>query len=254
MQHPFHSCFTATIAAASILLGTHADAAIMSVDAVTLDGTDTIQSVTIGGVSYSNLLGATSASSATSDYYYRTSGSDPGSVNAALAGLRISDGALNSGATFQFGTPIGLDQTLFLMDIDTGAFGDVVQIRPVDSSGDFIGDYTFTIADERTNGDGNGNESAMDTNGFGPALLTYKITTSTSGALTFDFRVHGFSFTLADLTGTTGDLSQATGFTVINADGDSVIDPAVGGLIIPEPGSAALIGFACSMLIGRRRQ
>ena len=224
------------------LLGTMAShAAVSAITGVTVSGGDdqvrTLTSITVGGTTYNNLLGASSGTTtAGSRYWIQT---DPGTSNATLAGLTISDGVLNSVASFQFGRTLTASDMLFFFDLENDDTGDAISIRLINSSGADVGDAALSIA----------------ASGFGSRVFTDGFSTNdgaVSGVLAGGtYGPIGTSFLVTDFS---GDVSTATGFRIIQG-GTVNIDPMVGGLaVIPEPGSVALAaGALCFGLLRRKR-
>jgi len=222
-------------------------AAVMSIDSATFSGND-VTSITVGAVPYGVLTGASPASTvppAPPRVWNSAGGSDPLTSSVALSGLNATDGVLNADATFQFGRALGLNERLFFMDLDSAGFGDIATIQAVDAADAQIGDYAFTLP--------SGGGSAGG-NSYGPGLLTYTASRS-NGADLANFRLHGVSFTLGDLVGTTGDLASATGFRLVDRAGTVTVDPMVAGIAVPEPSAAVtLLGAVALLARWRNRQ
>ena len=218
------------------LLGTAAShAAVTAITSATVSGGDnqvrTLTSITVGGVTYGNLEGAVSASTTgTTRFWIET---DPGSSNAALTGLTVSDGVLNSLASFQFGRLLTSSDMLFFFDLENDELGDAISVQLVNALGGDVGSpLGVSITGPRIFQDGFSNNGGAPIGGgtFGPT---------------------GSSFLVTDFT---GDVTTATGFRVVQTDGIGV-DPMLAGVtVIPEPGSVALAaGALCLGLLRRKR-
>ena len=229
------------LAAAFTVVSAHA--AVTAVSSATFSGTTsqvrTLESVTIGTTTYSQLEGAVSVTLTrdTNDMRYWIE-TDPGSNTAAVTGLTGSAGILNTLASFQFGRTLTAADTLFFMDLENDDEGDTIEIRLINAAGQDVG--TANIAIDGTQFGSRLYNASYQTNSAAGALTT----AGTYGPLGVSFGVSDFS----------GDVSTATGFRIIQSDGVSV-DPVIAGIaVIPEPGSAALAAGALVLGLLRRRR
>ncbi len=176
-----------------------------------------LQALSRDGVTYTNLVGAVSAS-ASGGAIFHTEASAPSAAE-ALTGLRLSNGLTNpSSVEFTFNAPIINDQTaIFLGEISIlDQAGDTLLIKPLDADGNVIADWQLTILESDYGEQGD------------------IITTSTSSLyprLT--------SFLLSDFEGGSGTLSGVAGIQVTNADADSdTFDPNIAGTFVLDAGVA----------------
>ncbi|MBC2602659.1 hypothetical protein [Puniceicoccus vermicola] len=223
-----------------------------------------LTSVTIGGIQYTNLTGSTanlnissSQSSGTllglwiNDAPTEPPRFDPTGLNPAnatdrqnmydqisggVSGLSNFEGAANilDDSFFQFDRTITAGDRIFIFDMGTG---DDVTFELVDSIGNAIGDYTITLTAASFGGGLTSFDRVRTIRGD---FVNSEVGTVTSFA--------GASFQLSDFSGTTGDLSQATGLRSV---GNSNIDPSLIGLAsIPEPSASAMIfGVLCGAAV-----
>ncbi len=218
------------------------DAAVLQIDSLTINPSPagdlkvdaTIETLTIDGTTHDKLESITSVSlPGNRERMWGQNATDPGSDDAAILGLNYGTGVLNVGAgtTFQFGRTLGSNEILFV--IRDGAPNTTITFVPV-SGTSTIGNYTLSIAQ----GQFNTFSKRVDLKREGGANLN-------------DRERAGTSFTLADFTGTTGDLSTATGFRVTT--NGSGWDVAAVGVVVPEPASAVMIGLSGLLFLRRRR-
>ncbi len=198
-------------------------------------------SITVDGNAYTDLVGATASDTQASDgRFWEVGDTAPGTEDAALSGLYITDGLLNTsvGVKFQFGNSIGLDDILFVFEADASPrTPDDITLGVIGSSGQVIGDYTLTLSDIG----GSGTTNRL----YGTYTIDRESGSNISGG-----GVWGVAFTLAEFVGTTGDLSGATGlYLSVNTSGDLT---AV-GRVIPEPASLILFGLSGLIVLRRGR-
>jgi hypothetical protein len=241
---------TSTTLAASLATTALASGAVVDIESATFTGTgndQTISSFTAGGVTYTGLTGAVATTAASERYFGDT---DPGSDAAALTGLVATDGTLNttSGTDFILG-PLTSDSVLFLLEYDfstdDNAQFDDVRLGLIDTLGNDIGDYRLELVDVGEDASGSLLNPSLNREGTGTFL---------------NENLYGTSFTLADFTGTTGDLTLAAGVTIINSNpgsggtGGAIDVAAVGVAVIPEPASALAASAGMLGLLTRRRR
>ncbi|MDF1754557.1 MAG: autotransporter-associated beta strand repeat-containing protein, partial [Verrucomicrobiales bacterium] len=184
------------------------------------DGNDVdLESITRGGIAYTNLVGAVSAQ-ATGGTIFHTEAAAP-SASEALSGLRLSNGVLNpTSVDFTFNAPVNNDRTaIFFGEISTASqIGDNIVIQPLDSNGAVIADWQLTIT-EADYGDQGG---AMSTS-FGTSLYP---------------RIA--SFLISDFEGGAGTLSDVAGIRVANASDSNSddFDPNIAGTFVLDSGAA----------------
>ncbi len=229
-------------------------AAVLEVDSIsttpaTTSATDTsdavvLNAVTVGSNTYTVIELPTKVTVPDANRFWAINGSDPGSDAATLTDANLDTGLLNPASVVaQWGRTIGLNEVFIYMDLDRDSgFGrfDGITIAAVDSGGNVIGDYSRTISDNTSPN----------------FLYEQNVERESGGTLTEQYSNMGYSFTLGDLTGTTGDLSLATGIRVVNAGsgnpGNS--DPTMIAIVdVPEPASMALLGLGGALILRRRR-
>lgn len=198
-------------------------------------------SITVDGNAYTDLVGAIASDAETLDVrFWEFGDSDPVTENAAVSGLYVTDGLLNTSVDtkFQFGNSVGLNDILFVFEADASPrTPDDITLGVIDVDGQAIGDYTLTLNDIG----GSGNTNRL----YGTFTIDRE-----SGANISNGGIWGVAFTLSEFAGTTGDLADATGLyisTNINADVTAV------GRVVPEPASLALISLSGLMMLRRGR-
>jgi len=200
-----------------------------------LTGDATLTSITVDGVIYSSLTGATSVFAAGETFWV---GTTPANDSASMVGLTASAGLLNLSAasTFQLGSGFTANTRFFLIEA-SGNFadlGDPATITLINASNAVVGDYSYSLLKES----------------FGVSLGSS--TANREGGGTVGLALSGVSFSLADFIGTTGDLSTVTGIRINSGSG---LDPAVVGLYtVPEPSRALLFLCGAGLLMMRRRR
>jgi len=227
-----------------------ASAAVVVPSAYTSTGYD-MTSITINGTVYSTsnstLFGSTASIiplPATTLSYY-VDGTLPAlganSVNAAASGLNFRDGAANIdiGSTFQFGQTIGASDRIFLGDLGVG---DPISLNLINSSGAVIGDYSLSLTAA--------NFGVLISNTLYRLINNATGANSGTGTYTQSFT----SFQISDFTGTTGDLSTATGIRL--SSGSNIFDPSMVGLAtaVPEPATCLLLAGALTATVVFRRR
>jgi hypothetical protein len=205
-----------------------------------------LTSLTISGTNYSTLIGSTATivDQVTTLAYY-VDGTLPalgiGGASGGASGLIYRDGAANAnvGSLFQFGQTITLADRIFISDLGTG---DPITFNLIDSSGGVIGDYSLSLVAAN----------------FGSLIssATYRLINDTTGVNGGTLgAVQSFaSFQLADFSGTTGDLSAATGIRLATGTG---WDPSMVGLTVetvPEPTTTALVAISLAVWVICRRR
>ena len=239
MQAQLTRALSATVVL--ILFGSvAAQAEVRGVDSAWIDMNDaggTLKSVTIegqvlAGLTFSSTATVQQSASATNPdrtFWNNVGGTNPTTATAALSGGIATDGLLNSEVTFQFGQALNLSDVLIFLDAESGGLSETVQIFPVDSGGTKIGDYSLSLGE----GDKSGLYGAnLVAGGF--ELAGEDISSPISG-----FNLRGVSFTLADMTGSFGNLSLARGFSIEDDFGGTLsVDPALAAIasyIPPDP-------------------
>lgn len=231
-----------------------ASAAVVGIDSVSLSPAPTadplrvnatIDSITLGGNTFSDLESITSVDfPANRERLWATDGTDPGSDSAAIVGLDYGTSVLNLEANtdLNFGRTLAATERVFLIKDglanSSEASPDRLTLLAL-AGNTVIGDYSINL----------------DDSDYG-ATLPLGVTLQREGGASdlVDRDRVGVSFLVSDLTGTTGDLSTLTGFRV-SATGNEAgrYDLAAVGVVIPEPGSIALLGLGAACLLGRRR-
>ncbi|MDA3874039.1 MAG: hypothetical protein PF795_08765 [Kiritimatiellae bacterium] len=195
--------------------------------ALTPSSTDVdLLSITTGEGTFSDLVGGIFDGDGGGYFYQDT---NPGSMDAALTGLRISDGVANvtTGSLVRFGSQVNASSTFFLFEINRD---DNVQLQMIDSGDNVIGTYSLNLS----------------AGSYGSTVFTNQTpNNNTGGQASNDQTLGGATFTLADFSGS-GDTSDFAGFR-FSAGGQE--DVAVVGAIIPEASSLALMSMAL-LLIG----
>jgi hypothetical protein len=170
-------------------------------------------------------------------------------IDAASSSFTYATTALNlqSGSIFQFGTTIGDNDKIFLLEYDAAGFSEEDQILElVDAAGDVIGTYTHTIdiSEDFT--------QLVDWTG---TTLYFKRGDSESGGTATSNSLDGVTITLADFGVAEGSVTDATGIRYVNSVN---ADTTMLGLVqIPEPGSYALMAGAGTLMfvcLRRRRR
>ncbi len=240
-----------TIAAAmlmSLAAHTASQAAVIAVSGYTDNGSYGLTSVTINSTTYNSLTGSTASilsGGGTTVVGVWINNTFPtlttSDINAAASGLSYREGAGNilTNSTFQFGRSIIASDRIFLWDFGTG---DPVSFGLVDSGGSAIGDYSISLTAA--------NFGATALVSFGATGVVQADGTQTIVAVD---QQRAVSFQIADFTGTTGNLSLATGIRLTAGSGS--LDPSVVGLAaIPEPTTWALLAGSLTVLMVTRRR
>ena len=246
---------TVVVASGLFALTPSAHAAVL-IDSITTTGDGTggqygsISSFTFGSTTYSNLIAPTSvsATSGGSDFIWIDGTTEPTTVPAAIGGLGLDAGLLNTTLSSQFGQVV-TDADMFFILVNQGppSFPAVaiiqIVVQAIDSGGNSVGGTT-TIGDLSVPTDGT-NKIVIDRD--------WK---RTGGSTLTSRELYGVAFSLADL-GLAGN-TTVTGFSFVDGTGgqSGVMDPQTIGLAvaIPEPSSALLGGFGMLLLLRRRRR
>ncbi|MFW6059156.1 MAG: hypothetical protein ACODAQ_03190 [Phycisphaeraceae bacterium] len=237
-----------------------ASAAVVGITGVTLDPTpsgnirDTthVTSFTTPSGTWSDIVGADSASNVTTD---PSPGNESGIRNfwgadsseidgtASITGanaLDLGHGILSiSTIDVQFGTVLqgagGSGNDIFIFEVR----GDEqLTIKPLDDSGSPIGDFSLSISD--TDWGDTGSDRTVNTENVGNGVI---------GPYSHD--VAGVAFDLSDFTGT-GELAGVTGLRITDSAGS--FGTSVVGYTVPEPASATLLVVGGLVLLMPRRR
>jgi hypothetical protein len=226
----------------SMLVSGVTQAAVLGVESVVVNLNNnggTLSAVTIGGELLADLTFATSGSvqlsaSATNPdrtFWNNVGGTNPLTDTASLSGPVATTGLLNSSATFLFGQSLTLTDRLVFLEAESGTNqSENAVFFPVDSTGVKIGNYSLTLTE------GTANKSGAYGTTLIPGGFTLAAEDLASPATGFNLR--GVSFTLADMAGDFGDLSQTRGFAVEDPFGALDIDPALAAIASFLPPSA----------------
>ncbi len=200
-----------------------------------------LNAVTVGPTTY-NVIELPTSVVLDSDAvrFQAINGTDAGSDAATLTDANLDTGVLNpGGGLVQWGRTIALDEVIVYMDLDRTRFDGIV-IRAIDENNNVIGDFQRTISDDLT-----------------PTILYEQNFTREDGPdVSNDSGNIGYTFTLGDLIGTTGDLSLATGirFEDASTGNSGNTDPTLIAIIaIPEPATMILLALGGLMMSRRRR-
>ncbi|WP_442485000.1 dockerin type I domain-containing protein [Aeoliella sp. SH292] len=199
----------------------------------------TLSAVTIGGELLADMTFATSgtvqlSASATNldrTFWNNDGGTNPITDTASLSGPVATTGLLNSSATFLFGQNLTLTDRLVFLEAESGTNqSENAVFFPVDSTGTKIGNYSLTLTE------GTGNKSGV----YGPTLIPggFTLAAEDLASPATGFNLRGVSFTLADMAGDFGDLTQTRGFAVEDPFGTLDIDPALAAIASFLPPSA----------------
>jgi hypothetical protein len=219
-----------------------ASGAVLSVDAVTLSESGSpltveadVESVTIGQTEYTQLQGATFSVDPdnTSDGFYAYWDDDSPYVPAkvtreqALSGLNATDGTLQVDGVFTFASSLSAGSTFFLLELGSG---DTVSITAVDNEGETVAVLNGDLS-------------------WGPEL--YRATLDRApGDWNDEHPFVGTSFSLGDFDLETGrSFVEGTGIRIVSGG----LDPAVFGLIVPEPATMGLLMVGGLALLRRRQ-
>lgn len=185
----------------------------------------TLIAVTRGGVTYTDIQGATFLANAgtTGTLYGAVNDGTPASTAVALSGLKTSNGQTNMAQTdFSLGTTIhaGSSAVFFFGEINVAnQDGDLVRVQPL-SGGTPIGSWVLDIV-------------ATD---YGPQSGLMDVTNGVP-----DIATRLTTFQLEDFSGGVGTLTGVDGLRLLDIVGADDFDPNVVGLLfIPEPTSIAL--------------
>ncbi|TWT85954.1 hypothetical protein Pla123a_07610 [Posidoniimonas polymericola] len=228
----------AVVAAFAAITVAPAYAVVAAVDSVALNlgaNGGTVSAVTVNDVILADLTLPTSAAAdAIRTGWNANGGTDPVDASTALGNNVITDGLLNTNATFQFGQGIALNDVLVFMEIDT-QLSEGVTFFPVDSGGGKIGDYSLTLAN-------NGDRSSA----YGPQLVpgNYDLKIVDVADPLANFNVRGVSFSLSDFSGSAGNLSLAQGFRVEDELGGVGVDPSFAAIAAYLPPNADFVAPA----------
>jgi hypothetical protein len=202
---------------------------------------------TVGGMTYSNLQAASSASnySASRDPAYYWPGADenanePSNGGDAIANLEVLDGGLNI-ATVDLGFDTTLDSSrrLFMIEV-TG--NDEIEVQGF-LDGSPVGSV-LTIQ----SGDW-GSDLDLDPGRAGIEKAKVFIQYGTDRNNGTEQPMAGVSFLVSDL-----GAASINGIRIIDNEGPASFDPAVVGYVVPEPATMSLLAIGgLGALIRRRR-
>lgn len=219
-----------------------------------ITGNAALAGLTTSEGTFTSLVGATANAVVTSNAL-SSIGTAPANANAAVTGLSANDGVNNlQSGNFQFGLGTGgftANTRFFILEStpQSSTAGDPTEIRFVDASNVVVGSFLLSLtASNFTSTPANTTNTSLGT-------VTY---TAGQGNLVQKFG--GVSFSAADLGVTDfSAIASATGIRLVSpgaVGGAAILDPNVVGLyVVPEPGTAALLGVGLgAVLIGRRRR
>lgn len=243
-----HSTTTKLLLAAVLTVPAAATAAPIAIDSIetlpttTPDAGLVLTGFTADGVDYVNLTQPVSTD-ASGEYFFRDGSVEPLTDAAAVLDNRLDTGLLNQGEfTVQFGRSPVAGESFYVFDLDAARF-DGAAFNLINATGVNVGDFTLTIPDT----------SFSSLTNFPTGTLDREVGTSNLS----NFSVSGFTFTIDDFTGTTGDLSTVTGLRFNDTSANSqTFDIAAIGLatVVPEPGSAVALAAGLGLLASRRRR
>lgn len=213
-----------------------------TLDSVTIDGTQYFQNQ----ISVGQLDSVVPASGAAVGYildYGISAGTtgDKATIDAAASSFIYGTTALNvaAGSIFQFGTTIGDNDKIFILEYGANGFQEINQILElVDINGDVIGSYTHTIdvTSDYTTG--------LDT---WTGNISFRNANSTTGGSAAINSLDGVSISLSDFGVTAGSVTNATGIRYQNS---ALSDTTMVGLAqIPEPNAYSFLMGAVSLTL-----
>ncbi len=224
------STMAAAVAASALFALTpsaHADVAVIDSITSTGDGTDdqygTISSLTVGSTTYGNLIAPTSVSATAggADFIWIDGTTEPTTVAAAVGGLGLDAGLLNTALTTQFGQVVtDADRFFILVNQDVPSFPNPllnqITVQAIDSLGDSVGG-TLSIGNIWTS---DGSEK----------IVIDRNWNRTGGSTLTSRELYGIAFSLADL-GLAGN-TTVTGFKYVDGGASGMIDPQTIGLAV----------------------
>jgi len=210
------------------------------------DDATTLTSITVGSATFGAIAGPTAATVTGSTNVFEPEDDSPGGgddngwgtqtlADASQVGLGIDGVANPSQVDVGFGSDISGTNTLLFIIENIAGLDDITVQGLLD--GNLVGSELSIGTDDW------GGVLDLDQNRTGHQQ--YRLDLASGTPVTHD--LGGVSFTLADLDATTID-----GLRI--SDGDSSIDPAIVGYVIPEPASLALVGLGSLLMVGGRRR
>ena len=169
----------------------------------------------------------------------------PADVAAFLSNANLSEGVINissdptgaNGPKWTFGQAVGLDEVMYLFEVQAGGSNDDITLGLTDSSNTYLG-FSLEI---------------VNIGGSGDRLVNIDASRSVGGGI--GGGAVGVTFTAADFTDGSGAAfagTNAFGLVVLDSDGTDLTSIGIAS-VIPEPASLGLLAAGAVLLAGRRR-